>query len=267
MKLLGHIALFASVLMVSCNNDDTNSTNNPPSNGTASTIPTISYTVTGSFPHDTSSYTEGLLFYNGQVLESGGNYGQSKLFLYDLKTGKASKSVKLQDKYFGEGTCIFRDTIYQMTWKEKTVFVYDKNFKKIKELPLPIEGWGLTTDGTNLIASDGSSNLYFFEPTTFRLLRTQGITEAGMPISNINELEYINGIVYANIYQTNTIIKIDLSSGQVIGKMDLSTLEQRAKTQYPNAEVLNGIAYDPTTKKFYVTGKYWPETYELQIAY
>ncbi|MDB5196256.1 MAG: glutamine cyclotransferase, partial [Flaviaesturariibacter sp.] len=141
------------------------------------------------------------------------------------------------------------------------------NFKKIKELPLPIEGWGLTTDGTNLIASDGSSNLYFFEPGTFRLLRTQGITEAGMPISNINELEYINGIVYANQYQTNTILKIDLSNGQVIGKIDLSDLDRRAKAQYATAEVLNGIAYDSTTKKLYVTGKYWPETYELQITY
>lgn len=264
---MGRLALLFSVALFSCNNEDKPSAETPDSNNSTPAIPAISYNVTGSFPHDTSSYTEALLFYNGQILESGGNYGSSKLFQYDLQTGKASKSIKLDAKFFGEGTCVFRDTIYQMTWKEKTVLVYDKNFKKIKELPLPIEGWGLTTDGTNFIASDGSSNLYFFEPTTFRLLHTQGVTESGMPISNINELEYINGIIYANQYQTNTILKIDLNNGQVIGKMDLSDLDQRAKAKYAQAEVLNGIAYDSTTKKLYVTGKYWPETYELQIAY
>ena len=260
-------AAIIALFLYSCSSNDANPNSEPTSQPATSTVPAISYTVTGSFPHDTSSYTEALLFYNGQLLESGGNYGSSKLFQYDLKSGKTSKSIKLDPRFFGEGACVFRDTIYQMTWREKTVLVYDKAFNKIKELPLPIEGWGLTTDGTNLIASDGSSNLYFFEPTTFRLLRTQGITEAGMPVSNINELEYIDGIIYANQYQTNTILKIDLNSGQVIGKMDLSALDQRAKAQYANSEVLNGIAYDSTSKKLYVTGKNWPEIYELQIAY
>ncbi|MDB5196162.1 MAG: glutaminyl-peptide cyclotransferase, partial [Flaviaesturariibacter sp.] len=127
-------ALISLWLFSSCSSNDANPDPNPDAKPATATIPSINYSVTGSFPHDTSSYTEALLFYNGQVLESGGNYGSSKLFQYDLKSGKASKTIKLDPKFFGEGACVFRDTIYQMTWKEKTVFVYDKNFKKIKEL-------------------------------------------------------------------------------------------------------------------------------------
>lgn len=266
MKLLSGAAILTSLLFISCNGNDVEpvDTSSTPAN---SSTPMISYTLAGAYPHDTSSFTEGLQFYNGQLLESAGNYGASKLFLYDLKTGKASKSLKLEAKFFGEGVCVFRDTIYQMTWKEKTVLVFDKNLKKVKELPLPIEGWGLTTDSTNLIATDGSSNLHFFEPTTFRLLYTQGVTENGMPIANLNEIEYINGVIYANQFQTNYIYKIDVKSGQVLGKMDLSELERRAKAKNPQADVLNGIAYEPSTKKFYVTGKNWPELYELQFNY
>jgi glutaminyl-peptide cyclotransferase len=240
-------------------NDNNNSGNNTP----ASSTPVMPYTVSGAYSHDTTFFTEGLNFYNGNLLESTGNYGKSRLVLYNLKTGKEIRQVSLDPKYFGEGTVMLHDTIYQMTWKEKTVFVYNKDFKKIKELPLNYDGWGLTTNGKELIASDGSSNLYFYEPGTFRLLRTQGITENGVPTSMINELEYVNGFIYSNQWQSNNIFKIDPGTGSIVAKMDLTELYNRTIAKYPKADVLNGIAYDPSTKKLYVTGKMWPEIYEL----
>ncbi|TCJ19649.1 glutaminyl-peptide cyclotransferase [Flaviaesturariibacter flavus] len=245
-------------------------TTNPTSveNSTTSGTPQISYTVAGAYPHDVTSFTEGLSFYKGELWESTGENGKSWLLQVDLASGARKKAVKLDEKYFGEGVIILRDTIYQLTYKEKTVLVYDaKTLQLIKSLPLAQpEGWGLTTDGTNLIASDGSSNLYYYEPGTFRLLRTQGVTENNMPVSMINELEYINGFIYANVWQTNEIVKIDAGSGQIVGRMDLSQLAVRAKAKNPNVDVLNGIAYNPDTKKFYVTGKNWPELYELTLT-
>ncbi len=248
---------------MSCTNTDT-----PNDNDIIQTnVAPIAYTVIASYPHDTSSFTQGLVFYNGQLLESTGNYGKSKLLLTDIKSGKVLKQVKLDSMYFGEGLTVLNDTIYQLTWKEKLVHVYTKDLKKIKEFKINTDGWGLTTDGTNLIASDGSSNLYYYESSAFRLLRTQGITENGSPAPNINELEYIDGFIYANQWQYNYILKIDLSSGQVVGKLDLRELGDRAKAKNSNEQWLNGIAYDSTAKKIYVTGKYWPELYEISFTH
>ena len=160
------------------------------------------------------------------------------------------------------------DTLYQLTYKEHTVMVYTaKDFKKIKQLPLNTQGWGLTNDGRNLIASDGSNNLYFYEPQTFKLLRVQAVTENDAPAVNINELEYINGFVCANQWQYSYILKIDPSNGQVVAKMDLSELVNKVKLKDPHAAEFNGIAYNPATKKVYVTGKYWPELYEIQFNF
>jgi len=263
----GIIILMAAM---SCNNstDNNNDAINNKSGNDFSTVAAISYNIAASYPHDTSSFTEGLLFYNGQLYESTGNYGKSRLLQADLKTGQIIREVNLPQTYFGEGISIVRDTIYQLTWKEKTVLVYDvKTFKKIGELPLNTEGWGMTTDGTQLIASDGSSNLYFYEPGTFKLLHTQGVTIDGAPAINLNELEYINGYIYANQWQYNTILKIDPASGQVVGRLDLSDLVNRIKLKYPQADFLNGIAYDAATKKVYVTGKWWPELYEIVFPF
>jgi len=148
------------------------------------------------------------------------------------------------------------------------VHVYSaKDFKKIKELPLEGEGWGMTNDGKNLIASNGKSSLYFYDPSTFRLIRELPVTESGSSVVNINELEYINGFVYANQWQYNYIIKINPSTGEVVGKMDLSNEVNKIKAKDPHAEFLNGIAYNPSTKKVYITGKLWPEIYEIQFAH
>ena len=257
-----HAAVFLLLFSISCTNTDT-----PNDINTSTNVASIGYTVITSYPHDTSSFTQGLVFYNGQLLESTGNHGKSKILVTDIKSGKALKQISLDSMYFGEGLAVLRDTIYQLTYKENVVHVYTKDLKKIKEFTINTDGWGLTTDGTNLIASDGSSNLYYYQPSTFRLLRTQGITENGSPAPNINELEYINGFIYANQWQYNYILKIDPSKGQVVGKLDLKELGDRAKAKNPNEQWLNGIAYDSTTKKIYVTGKYWPELYEISFTH
>lgn len=260
------IAALSIIYMTGCSNNDA-TTENDPGNAAPQT-PILSYSVVGTYPHDTSSYTQGLEIYNGALYEGTGNYGFSKLLQVDLKSGKIAKALPLDRKFFGEGITILNDTLYQLTWKEKLLFAYDaKTFQKLKEFPINTEGWGLTNDGKNLIVSDGSSNLYFYDPGTFRLLRTQGVTEGGSPAFNLNELEYINGFVYANQYEYNYILKIDPNSGQVAAKMDLSELVNRVRSKDPQINVLNGIAYDSSTKKIYVTGKWWPELYEISFEH
>lgn len=268
MKRLGLLIFTYAILMNSCTNGDSNKKNDTDQDTNAPQTPLLGYTVVATYPHDTSSYTQGLEFLKGQLYEGTGNYGFSKLLQVDLKSGKPTRQLSLNPKFFGEGITILHDTLYQLTWKENVVFVYEpKTFKKIKEFSLNTPGWGLTNDGKSLIASDGTSNLYFYDPSTFRLLRTQGITEGGGPAFNLNELEYINGFIYANQYEYNYILKIDPESGQVVAKMDLSELVNRVRSKAAKMDVLNGIAYDSTTKKIYVTGKWWPELYEIQFEY
>jgi glutamine cyclotransferase len=248
-----------SIFFIGCNGPDVT----PPAE---KSTPFLSYNIISSQPHDTSFFTEGLEFYNNTLLESTGNYGHSKLVQTDPSSGKVLKQVNLDPKFFGEGITVLHDTIYQLTWKERVIQVYTaKDFKKIKELPVNYDGWGLTNDGKNLIASDGSSNLYFYEPGSFRLLKVQGVTENGANVVNINELEYINGFVWANQWNYNYLLKIDPSNGEVVAKIDLSGLVDRVKAKDPHADVLNGISYNPVTKKIYVTGKYWPELLEVQF--
>jgi glutamine cyclotransferase len=265
MKQVWLTVVFFSLLHTGCGSDDTT----PDNSGTAAPqTPVLTYSVVATYPHDTSSYTQGLEFYKGQLLESTGLEGKSKLAKIDLKTGRAVTNIPLDPSFFGEGITVLNDTLYQLTWQNKKVLVYTaNNLKKIKELPLNTQGWGITNDGKNLIVSDGSANLYFYEPATFRLLRTQSVTEGGSPAINLNELEFINGFVYANQYEYNYILKIDPASGQVAAKMDLSELANRVRSKDPRINVLNGIAYDSITKKIYVTGKLWPELYEIQFEH
>ncbi|MFM2138123.1 MAG: hypothetical protein RJA57_430, partial [Bacteroidota bacterium] len=226
---------------VSCKNKDTSTTG-----GTGIKAPPVmNYSILATYPHDTASYTQGLLFYNGELYEGTGNYGFSKLRKIDLKTGQPIREIKLDKKFFGEGIAILRDTVYQLTWREKTVLVYRlSDFAKVRELPIQTEGWGLTTDGTHLIASDGSSTLYYYEPSTFKLVRTQDVTEGGNLSYNLNELEYCNGYLYANQYLAPYIFKIDPATGSVVAKADLTGVWERVKQKDPDAEVPNGIAWD-----------------------
>jgi glutamine cyclotransferase len=257
--------LFIAILpgFIACKNKDGEDPNKPDPNAPK----VMSYSIISTYPHDTSSYTQGLLIYNGEMFEGTGNYGYSKLKKVDVKTGKAQKEIALDKKYFGEGVTILNDTIYQLTWKEKTVFVYSlKDFKKIKEFTVDIEGWGLTNDGKNLIVSTGGSDLHYYEPSTLMLLKTQTVTESGSPSFNLNELEFIDGFIYANQYQFPYIFKIDPATGQIVAKADLTAMWERIKAIDHDADVPNGIAYDSATKKIYITGKWWPELYEVQFS-
>lgn len=254
--------------IISCKNKDKNE------NGNVTTSPdapkSISYSIVNSYPHDTSSFTQGLVIYNGVLYESTGGQSNNanQVMKVDMKTGKTQKLASIdRDKYFGEGITILHDTVYQLTWKAKTVFVYSlKDFRKIKEFSINTEGWGITTNGKELIVSDGTTNLYYYDPATFRLLKTQEVTEGGSLSYNLNELEFIDGFVYANQWQYPYILKIDPATGKVVGKADLNDVWNRVKAIDPNADVPNGIAYDQATKKVYVTGKLWPNLYEIQFG-
>lgn len=258
--------LLLAISFIACKNNESGSkpeVNDPRPEGPKN----ISYSIIATYPHDTSSFTQGLAVYKGIMYEGTGEYGQSKLMKTDFKTGKIEKTAPLNEKYFGEGITILRDTVYQLTWQNKVVFAYTlKDFKKVKEFPINTEGWGITTDGKELIVSDGTSNLYYYEPSTFRLLRTQSVTEGGSLAFNLNELEYIDGYIYANQWQQPYIFKIEPSSGQIKGKADLNEIWKRVKSKDPHADVPNGIAYDTSSKKIFVTGKLWPELYEIQFA-
>lgn len=252
---------FLLFLAVSCNNK-------PSESGEPSipAIPVMHASVLASFPHDTTSYTEGLEFYRGQLYESAGEYGESQLRKEDLATGRVLKKIDLDKKYFGEGITIFHDHIYQLTYQEHVAFEYDTNFRVLKTFNLPTEGWGMTHDAKDLIMDDGSSRIYYRDPETFDTVRTINVSDNNGLVNNLNELEYIGGYLYANIWQTDNIVKIDPATGNIVGKADLSGLLQRAgKEVYDPNDVLNGIAYDSLTQKTYVTGKRWPLLFEVRF--
>jgi glutamine cyclotransferase len=249
---------------VSCNNKPEEPSHPPqPTN----TPQQLNYRVEKKYPHDTTSFTEGLLVYKGAMYESTGELGESKLLKINVATGKPEKSLNLDPRNFGEGIAILHDTIYQLTYKEHTVFVYDMSFKKIGERYFEMDthqGWGLTTDGTNLIASDGSSTIYYFDPY-FKLLNRITVKDAGTPVPNVNELEWIDGFIYANQWQYPFIYKINPTTGDVIAKADLIDIIKETRLSDPGNSTLNGIAYDAATKKVYVTGKNWPQLYEIKF--
>ncbi len=233
-------------------------------------IPIISYTIAAEYSHDTSAYTQGLEFYNSKLYESTGDFENSSLRVTDYKTGKVEKKHMMgTDKIFGEGITIFKNKLYQLTWESNIVYVYDVNNidKPIKTFNWPYDGWGLTNNGTDLIISDGSAKLYFVNPDDFRLKSTIAVTENSSPVYQINELEYIDGFVFANLYQTDMIVKIDPVSGFVVGKMDFTGMKEKffADKITDRTDYFNGIAYDSTTKKFLVTGKRWPKMFELKF--
>lgn len=226
----------------------------------------INYTLQSTFPHDQSAFTQGLVIHNGQLYESTGQEN-SWIGIVDIKTGIADKKVTLDKKYFGEGITIVNNKIYQLTWQNKKGFVYDlRTFQKLKEFDYATEGWGITHDQTQLIMSDGTSTLYFIDTLTLNQTKTIEVTYEGKPVNALNELEYINGYVFANIWRTNWIAKINPKTGIVEGFLDLTKLTQHALRINPNADVLNGIAWHEGTHTLLVTGKNWPNIYVLKIA-
>jgi glutamine cyclotransferase len=252
--------VFSCLLIVSCTNTET------PSEPTVPQTPSIAFSIAATLPHDTSDFTEGLEFYKGMLMESTGLEGKSRIVQYDPSTGKVVQQISIDPKQFGEGISVFKDTVYQLTYQHNLVNVYTvKGLRRIKELPFKGEGWGLTHDSTYLIATNGGNKLLYFEPQTFNLVKEVEVKEGNTPAVNLNEVEFVNGFIYANQWQYNTILKIDPATGNVVAKMDLSSVEQREKAENGRAGVLNGIAYNPETKKFYVTGKNWAKIYELKL--
>ena len=220
--------------------------------------------VVAEYPHDTGSYTQGLFFHDGQMYESTGVHGKSTFRKVDLETGKALEKLSFDKKYFIEGSVVFGDNLYILTWETKTAFIYDAATLEYKSTwKYPREGWGITTDGRQLIASDGSANLFFMNDQ-FALDRKQLVTLEGRPVRWLNELEYIDGKVWANVYTTDEIVIINPKNGKVEGVVDCRGLLPK-KLRTPDTDVLNGIAYDPETKKIYLTGKNWPKLYEVRL--
>jgi glutamine cyclotransferase len=237
-------------------------------------IPAITYALKDSLSHDTTSYTEGLLLHNGILFESTGSPPEltntrSVAGPVDLKTGKVNAKIEINRALFGEGIVFLDNKLYQLTYRAKKGFVYDaKTFKQLDSFKITSEeGWGLTTDGTSLIMSDGTSNISYLNPANCKLMKILRVTDNEGPVEQLNELEYVNGFLYANIYTTNYIVKIDTQTGQVVGRLDCSPLDQKARARYPGALEMNGIAYDSTAGTFFVTGKFWPGIYAISFPH
>jgi len=264
------ILMFFTVLIISaCNGNNSSSE----SINKETSIPFINSSYSNYYLHDTTSFTEGLLMHNGKLFESTGatrDLPQTKSLFgtVNLKTGKIDVKVALdRNKYFGEGIVFLNEQVFQLTYKSRVGFVYDANtFEKIKQFTIPSkEGWGFTSDGTHLIMSDGTNKLTYLDPLSLQVTKTLFVTENGYKKEKLNELEYINGFVYANIWMTNVIVKIDLNDGKVVGKLDLTAYVHDAKSIYPGALEMNGIAYDSANQKILITGKLWPKIYELNV--
>ena len=226
--------------------------------------PTYGYEILNQYPHDTSAFTEGLVYTGGALYESTGLYGSSTLRQVDLRTGAVLRRVNLAPQYFGEGATLFQGKIFQLTWQSQTAFVYDATtFALLGQFFYAGEGWGLTHDDRYLIMSDGTSQIRFVDPATFQTVKTISVHDQhGAPLTNINELEYINGEIYANVWLTNSVVRIDPASGQIVGTIDFTGLLPAGTS----ADVLNGIAYDSSTGHLLVTGKLWPSLFEVRLT-
>jgi glutaminyl-peptide cyclotransferase len=235
----------------------------------------INYSVKKFYPHDTNLYTEGLLIHAGQLFESTGSpddHPQTKsvIGIIDLNSGKMDKKVEIDKaKYFGEGIVILNGRMFQLTYTSQVGFIYDiKSFKQVGRFSYAnSQGWSLTTNGKDIIMSDGTDQLTFMDSATLKPVNKLSITENGKPVKKLNELEFIKGFIYANIWETDFIVKIDPSTGKVVGRLDLASLTFEAKNKNPDADVLNGIAYDEVEDKIYVTGKLWPNIYQIEFPH
>jgi glutaminyl-peptide cyclotransferase len=227
-------------------------------------IPVFGVEVIKSYPHDPHAFTQGLEYYDGYLYESTGRGGQSTLRRTILETGVVLKKLSLPPQYFGEGLTIFRGKIYQLTWLSKIGFIYDVGtFRQVGEFHYESEGWGLTHDETSLILSDGSNKLQFIDPASFKVTRTLEAYAGNEAVTNLNELEYMNGEILANVWHSSRIARIEPRSGQVLAWIDLSSVVNR--TKHEPEDVLNGIAYDAKRRRLFVTGKDWSEILEIKI--
>jgi len=225
----------------------------------------LSYEVIMTLEHDPSAYTQGLVFYNDKIIESTGG-DDSWIAEFDIASGSYERKVTLDEGFFGEGITVLNDKIYQLTWKSKTGFIYNaKSYKKIGEFSYDFEGWGITTDNKHLIISDGTNKLHFLDSLSLTEVYVKIIMDKTQQAAKLNELEFIEGFIYANQWETNLILKIDLNKSEVVNKMDLNYLANNIKKRSPRVDVLNGIAYNPKTRDILITGKLWPESYLIRL--
>jgi glutaminyl-peptide cyclotransferase len=226
--------------------------------------PRASYSIIRAFPHDRAAFTQGFEYVDGFFYEGTGLTGKSSIRKVNVETGEVVQRRDVPDEYFGEGITIWKNELIELTWQSKVAFVYDRaTFAPKRTLSYPGEGWGLTHDDTALIMSDGSAALRFLDPVSFAERRRVTVTDGGVPVAHLNELEYVKGEIYANVWQTNLIARIAPDSGRVVGWIDLTGLLPAADSA--GVDVLNGIAYDAARDRLFVTGKWWPKVFEIKI--
>ncbi len=264
--LAGISAFLLLILCISCGNGDNTNVptvgNAPPSNAPAQKY---GYQIVNIFPHDSNAFTQGLILVDGKLLESTGQEGSSSLRSVELETGKVLKKVDVPPPYFAEGITVLNGKVYQLTWQHGVGFIYDlQTFERAGQFDYQGEGWGLTTDGQSLILSDGSNKLKFLNPSSFRVTRTISVIDGTSPVHQLNELEFIKGEIYANVWHADRIAVIDPQTGRVKAWIDLTGLMPEGELRDEEA-VLNGIAYDQSNDKFYVTGKLWPRLFEIKV--
>jgi len=277
-----YFILSLMLIALSCGDAPTGRPINSISNGNGSTtntnsktnaVPQYSIQVVATYPHDPKAFTQGLVYHNGFIYEgTGGKPARgddfsSSLRKVELHSGKVVQKFDVPPTFFGEGITIIGDKVYQLTWQEGTGFIYNlDDFKLLREVKYSGDGWGLTNDGTNLIMSDGTHVIRFLNPEDFTTQRTITVTdEKGRPLMEINELEFVKGEIWANVWQTPWIVRIDPATGKLLGRIDLSSIAEDVAKKNRTADVLNGIAHDPATDRIFVTGKNWPSLYEIKV--
>jgi glutaminyl-peptide cyclotransferase len=258
-------ALFLLALALTGCQTPANESSARPANATNAVVPKYGYQIVNMLPHDANAFTQGLVVSDGKFVESTGQEGRSSLRSVDPATGKVLKKVDVSSPYFAEGIALLQGKIYQLTWQHQVGFIYDaQSFERVGQFNYTGEGWGLTTDGHSLILSDGTSRLRFIDPGTFQVTRTIAVLDGRMPVTELNELEYVHGEIYANIWHDNRIATIDPQSGRVTSWIDLTGIMPEGELTDQEA-VLNGIAYDDAHDKLFVTGKLWPRVFEIKI--
>ena len=266
-NLLGFLLLAAALGSQGCATQTATNQNAATSNADAAAgqVPVYTYEVVNTYPHDPAAFTQGLVFDGGALLESTGLEGHSTLRRVELQTGRVLQKVDVPRFFFAEGMTLFGGKIYQLTWKGEKGFIYDpQTFQKTGEFTYTGEGWGLTHDADSLILSDGTNQIRFLDPSTYKVKRTISVFDQGQPLKEINELEYVKGEIFANVWHDDRIVRIDPQTGRINGWVDLSGLLKPGEVTDEEA-VLNGIAYDERGDRLFVTGKLWPKLFEIRL--
>ena len=262
------VVLVLGLLSLQCQpGTDSGSSNKTAEAPPTGPTPKYGYQIVNIFPHDSNAFTQGLILMDGKLLESTGQEGFSSLRRVDLESGRVLKKVNVPEPYFAEGLAALNGKLYQLTWQHNIGFIYDaQTFDRLGQFNYQGEGWGLTTDGQSLILSDGSNRIRFIDPASFQVSRTISVTDGGTPVKELNELEWVKGEIYANVWHDNRIATIDPQSGHVKAWIDMTGLMPDGELQDPEA-VLNGIAYDQASDKLIVTGKLWPRVFEIKVKH